>query len=891
MTVINEKDYLAHYGILRKSGRYPWGSGGTQSARNRSFLDHVDGLRKEGMSEVDIARGLGITTTQLRAAKSIAKTEQRQASINQAQRLKDKGYSNVAIGERMGINESSVRSLLEPGRKDKADILQSTSNMLKAQVDEKGFIDIGTGVEHHLGVSRTKLDTAVAVLKEKGYEVHNVQIDQLGTGNKTLVKVLGPPGTTYRDIVSDKSRIKQVTDFSDDGGRSWTGLQPPLNVSSKRINIRYAEDGGADADGVIYVRPGVNDVSLGKARYAQVRIAVDGTHYLKGMAMYKDDLPNGVDLQFNTNKSNTGNKLDAMKNLKDDPENPFGAIVRQLPKLDAHGNPIKDSVRSAMNIVNEEGDWEKWSRSLSSQFLSKQSPKLAKTQLDMTYERRKNSLDEILSLTNPAVRKKLLDSYADDVDSAAVHLKAAHLPGQASHVILPINSMKETEIYAPNFTNGTRVALVRYPHGGSFEIPELTVNNRHPEAKRILGSNIKDAVGIHSKVAERLSGADFDGDTVLVIPNNAGKIKTSPALEGLKNFDPRSSYPAYDGMPTISPSKKQHEMGNVTNLIADMTIRGANTTELAAAVRHSMVVIDSEKHNLDYKQSAIDNGIAHLKDKYQTTPGSTGRGASTLITRASSQVRVNARRARPASRGGAIDKTTGQKVFEDTGETRVNRSGKVLPKTIKSKKLAETTNAHTLSSGTPIEKIYADHSNKLKALANEARKAAVNTRTTTVSPSAKHVYAKQVATLNSKLNLALRNAPLERQAQILANSIVSTKRQSNPGMDATDLKKIKSQALAEMRARTGAKKQQIQITDDEWSAIQAGAITNNKLSQILNNADLDQVKKLATPRINLVMTTIKQQRAKQMLADGYTQADVAAALGVALSTLKSSIAK
>lgn len=887
MTVIDEKDYLAHYGILRKSGRYPWGSGGTQSARNRSFLDHVDGLRKEGMSEVDIARGLGITTTQLRAAKSIAKTEQRQASINQAQRLKDKGYSNVAIGERMSINESSVRSLLEPGRKDKADILQSTSNMLKAQVDEKGFIDIGTGVEHHIGVSRTKLDTAVAVLKEKGYEVHNVQIDQLGTGNKTLIKVLAPPGTTYRDIVSDKSKIKQVTDFSDDGGRSFLGLQPPLNISSKRVSIRYNEDGGADADGVIYVRPGVNDISLGKARYAQVRIAVDGTHYLKGMAMYKDDLPDGVDLQFNTNKNNTGNKLDAMKALKDDPDNPFGAIVRQRIEKGKDG---KDKVTSAMNIVNEEGDWEKWSRSLSSQFLSKQSPKLAKTQLDMTYERRKNSLDEIMSLTNPAVRKKLLESYADDADSAAVHLKAAHLPGQASHVILPINTMKETEIYAPNYLNGTRVVLVRYPHGGSFEIPELTVNNNHPEAKRILG-RVQDAVGIHSKVAERLSGADFDGDTVLVIPNNAGKIKTSPALEGLRNFDPRSSYPAYDGMPTISPSKKQHEMGNVTNLIADMTIRGANTTELAAAVRHSMVVIDSEKHNLDYKQSAIDNGIAHLKEKYQSTPGSSGRGASTLITRASSQVRVNARKARPASRGGPVDKGTGQKIFENTGETRVNRSGKVLPKTIKSKKLAETSDAHTLSSGTPIEKIYADHSNKLKALANEARKAAVNTKTTTVSTSAKKVYAKQVSTLNSKLNIALRNAPLERQAQVLANAVVSTKRQSNPDMDSTDLKKLKSQALAEARARTGAKKQQIQITDDEWAAIQAGAITNNKLSQILNNADLDQVKKLATPRANLVMTTIKQQRARQMLADGYTQADVAAALGVALSTLKSSIAK
>jgi len=884
VTVIDEEDYLAHYGVLRRSGRYPWGSGGPEHASNDSFLGMVDNLRKQGLSETDIARGMGITTTQLRAAKSIAKTEQRQASIANAQRLKDKGYSNVAIGERMSINESSVRSLLEPGRKDKTNILETTSNMLKDQVAEKGFIDIGSGVENHVGVSRTKLDTAVAMLKEKGYEVHNVQIDQLGTGNKTLVKVLGPPGTTYRDIVSDKSKIKQITDFSDDGGRSFLGLQPPLNVSSKRVAIRYAEDGGADADGVIYVRPGVKDISLGTARYAQVRIAVDGTHYLKGMAMYKDDLPAGTDLMFNTNKSNTGNKNDAMKALKDDPDNPFGAIVRQRIEKGKDG---KDRVTSAMNVVNEEGDWEGWSRNLSSQFLSKQSPKLAKTQLDMTYEKRKADLDEIMSLTNPAVRKKLLESYADDADSAAVHLKAAALPRQASHVILPINSIKQTEIYAPNYRNGESVVLVRYPHGGPFEIPELRVNNNHPEAKKLLGQ-ARDAVGIHSKVAERLSGADFDGDTVLVVPNNAGKIKTSPALEGLKKFDPRSSYPAYDGMPKISPSRKQHEMGNVTNLIADMTIRGANTTELAAAVRHSMVVIDAEKHNLNYKQSALDNGIGHLKEKYQ---GNTRAGASTLVTRATSEIRVPTRKARSAAKGGPIDKATGKKVFENTDDTFVNRAGKVVKKTISSKKLAETDNAHSLSSGTPIEKVYADHSNKLKALANEARKAAVTTRTTPYSPSAKTAYSRQVTSLNAKLNIALKNAPLERQAQILANTVVSTKRQANTDMDSADLKKVKAQALAEARSRTGAKKQQVQITADEWAAIQSGAISNNKLSQILNNADLDQVKKLATPRANLVMTSIKQQRAKQMLASGYTQAEVADALGVALSTLKSSIVK
>lgn len=882
--IIDEENYLAHYGILRKSGRYPWGSGETQEARNRTFLDTVDGLRKDGLGEAEIARGFGISTTQLRAAKSIAKNAQKQADIGMAQRLKDKGYSNIAIGKRMGINESSVRALLSPGQKDKADVLETTSNMLKDQVNKKGYIDVGTGVERHVGVSATKLATAVSRLEEEGYKKYYVKVDQLGTGKQTTIKVLAKPGTTYSEVYKNRANIKQIADYSEDGGRSYLGLQPPLSVSSKRVKIRYAEQGGADADGVIYVRPGSKDLSLGGARYAQVRIAVDGTHYLKGMAMYKDDLPDGVDLVFNTNKRNTGDKLDAMKALKDDPDNPFGAVVRQITKTGSDG---KRKVTSAMNIVNEEGDWESWSKSLSSQMLSKQSPSLAKTQLDMTLDRKKRELDEIMSLTNPAVRRKLLESYADDADSSAVHLKAAALPRQGSHVILPINSLKDTEIYAPNFRNGERVALVRYPHGGIFEIPELTVNNNHPQAKRSLG-NAKDAIGINSKVAERLSGADFDGDTVLVIPNNNRKIKTAPALAGLKGFDPQAAYPAYRGMSRMSPRTKQVEMGVVSNLITDMTIQGANSSELARAVRHSMVVIDAEKHNLNYKQSAIDNGIAQLKTKYQGGPRA---GAKTLISQASAEVRVADRKGRSAAKGGPVDAATGRKVYEETGATYVNAKGQTVLKTVKSKRLAETDDAHTLSSGTVIEKVYADHSNKLKSLANEARRAAVNTKTTPYSPSAKTAYSKEVASLEAKLNVALKNAPLERQAQVLANAVVSQKRAANPDMDAAEVKKVKGQALAEARLRTGARKQRIDITDSEWAAIQAGAISNNKLNQILNNSDLDKVKQLATPKSNTSMSPAKLNRASAMLESGYTQAEVADALGVSLSTLKSGLSE
>jgi transposase len=576
---------------------------------------------------------------------------------------------------------------------------------------------------------------------------------------------------------------------------------------------------------------------------------------------------------FNTNKANTGNKLDALKKIKDDPDNPFGAVVRQRIGKDG-------KVNSAMNIVNEEGDWEGWSKSLSTQMLSKQTPALAKRQLDLAYKSKVDEFNEISSLTNPAVKKKLLESFSDDADASAVHLKAAALPRQGSHVILPVNSMKPTEIYAPNYRDGERVVLVRYPHGGIFEIPELTVNNKHPEAKKLLGQ-ARDAVGINSKVAERLSGADFDGDTVLVIPNNSRQVKTAPALEGLKGFDPQRAYPAYEGMKPMNARTKQLQMGDVSNLITDMTIKGASQSELARAVRHSMVVIDAEKHKLNWKQSAKDNGIAALKAKYQGGPRA---GSATLISRASSDVRVAERK-----QGYRIDSTTGKKIFSETGASYVNRAGDLVTKTSKSKRLAETDDANTLSSGTTIEKVYVDHSNRLKALANEARLTMQATKVTPYSPSAKAAYPKEVASLNAKLNIALRNRPLERQAQVVANATVSAKRQANPDMEPAELKKIKGQALAEARNRVGAKKERVVFTEAEWNAIQAGAISDNKLVQILANADLDQVKQLATPKTTILMTPSKQARAEAMLTSGYTQAEVADALGVSLTTLKTSI--
>jgi hypothetical protein len=892
------EEHLAHYGILQRSGRYPWGSGDTESKRNRSYLDTIEMHKEAGMSETEIARGYGITTTRLRAARTIALAQQKQEKILTAQRLREKGWSHEAIAQRMGLaGESSVRALLKPGELEKAKALTSTANMLEGHIAKKGLIDVGSGVEAHLGITTTKLNTAIEVLREKGYELFSqIPVPQVTTGKPTYTKVLAPPGTTFTYVSQNKNNIQSIMDtYSEDGGHSWLGIQPPISVSSKRVQVKYAEDGGAKADGVIYVRPGVKDLSMGSANYAQVRIMIDKTHYLKGMAIRRDDLPDGIDLVYNTNKrkdvplKSKDSKADQIfKPISEDPANPFGATVRQI-----HGPTGK--VTSAMNKVNEEGDWDRWSRNFSSQMLSKQNPTFAKQQLNETFERRIRELNEINSLTNPTVRKDLLLKFADQTDAAAVHLSAAALPRTATKVLFPITSMKPNEIFVPSMNNGEQVALIRHPHAGTFEIPNLTVNNRNREARRIIGTSAVDAVGIHHSTAQHLSGADFDGDYVLVVPNSRKSIKYTPALKELEEFDPQVyKLDADSPTPRITPSRKQNEMGKISNLITDMSLRGASPDKIARAVRHSMVVIDSEKHGLDWKQSEKDNGILALKEEFQVRVegGKKRTGARTLISRASSEVHLPERQPRPPRRGGSIDPATGKKVFEPTDRMVLDRkTGKLKLKTEKHELLSVTEDARSISSDTRMETIYAEHSNKLKAMANASRKQALTLKDTPASPSAKKVYADEVTSLNAKLDIAKRNRPKERQAQRLARTQVTQRRQANPHMEPEELKKIKQQALAEARRRTGAQRTQIKITQSEWDAIQAGAISASRLREIITNSDAESVKMLALPKHVYTMTSTKRARATQMLASGYTQAEVASALGVGLTTLKVSLAE
>lgn len=935
-------DILIHYGMPRRSGRYPWGSGEDPYQHGRDFLGRIEELKKTGWTETpeNIKKEFGLSTTQYRAQKGLAKDERRMLNVARAKSLKEDGLgdSEIArkISEEIGrdVNESTVRSWLNAESESRMKKARETADFIREQIDKKGMIDVGAGVSHELNISKEKLDQALAILEAEGYPVYGGRVPQVtNPAQKTTIKVVCPPGTEHKDIYNYEN-IHSLNEYiSRDGGDTYEKkFHYPESMDSKRLMIRYKEDGGIDKDGVIELRRNVPDLSLGESRYSQVRILVDGDRYLKGMALYSDDMPDGVDVIFNTNKSKDVPMRDVLKKIKDDHDNPFGSAIKDVTQGGQYwydpktGERVSASTKGAkLGLINkraDEGDWTEWKDALPSQFLAKQSRSLAKKQLDLAVADKTDEYNEISSLTNPTIKKHLLMKYADECDSAAVHLQAAALPGQKYHVIIPITSMKDTEVYAPNYENGTELALIRYPHGGTFEIPILKVNNKQPLAKKLIGTDSIDAVGINSKVAERLSGADFDGDTVMCIPTNdkAGKVKiiSTPPLKGLEGFDPKTAYPERKGMkymkdPVTGKDSTQMQMGIISNLITDMTLKGATQDELARAVRHSMVVIDAGKHKLDYKQSEIDNNIAALKKKYQTTIDADGRehtgGASTLLSRSKGEVSVLKRQGSPKVnlKGKAWydpNKPEGSLVYQIADDVnyevpKVNRrTGEVTivtkQRTQRSTKMAETDDAKTLISdaNTPMERLYADYANKMKDLSNRARVEAASTGKIAYSKTAKATYSEEVRSLDEKLRVALMNAPRERQAQLRANAEVNAKvrraKEEGRELKNDEIKKAGQQALSRSRADVNSvsrKDRSIKITDREWEAIQSGAISENVLKKILNNADVDELRQRATPRSTTTLNQAKINRIKAYSASNYTIGEIAKKLGVSVSTV------
>lgn len=950
------EDYLAHVGVGhdddppgRGSGRYGWGTGELAFQRLKPYdlVTTINKLKREGMSEGDIALQLDIVkvgkdgkmfgdTKSLRAIKQLAVMEDRAARRAKALEIYDKhmtknGKVNIsACAREMGLpNESSFRSLINDDINDRKMQLQKTIDQLEEAMTKTKYLDLSRGTAAQLEINENKLDTAVKAMELKGYHVYVIGEKQMGTGLQTNTKVLAPPEASYADVYKERDQIKPIQErvLDPDGNLTSLNIEGYSVVNKDRIKIIYNEEGGVEKDGVIEVRPGVPDLSLGRAHYAQCRIAVDVNddgeedHYLKGMVVYAahpDKMPPGVDIIVNSNKHVGTPPEDVFKKIKMkqkvdpetgksvdsdeiDRENPFGASIKRSDDLITTQRYYIDPKTgeqklSAINVVNEEGDWDKWSKTISSQFVSKQTPQLAEKQLNLTFAEKQNEFDEIKSLTNATIKKELLIEFADKCDSAAVHLKASGLPGQSAHVILPLDTIKDNEIYAPGYENGTRVALVRYPHAGRFEIPELTVNNNSRIAKQVIGPQGSDAVGITPKTASLLSGADFDGDTVAVIPirdpkgklisdvKTSNTIRDKKILDEIMNFEPKESYKGYPGMKVMSEEDKQKKMGEVSNLITDMTIQGAPIEEIVRVDKLSMVVIDAVKHKLDYRRAFNELNIKELKEKYQRQPDGTS-GAATLISRSKSESRVPLRKQWYASKNN-IDPETGEKIEHENYKysTWVDKeTGEIKQRTTKSSKMAEAKDARELLSGpdhngTPMERLYADYANNLKKMANEARLEYLEAEKQELSrnSSAAKAYASEVDSLNRKLLIAQKNQPMERQAQRMASVVVEARKQDAPNADKETIKKWKAQALASARARYGAEKKPFRFTDKEWEAIQAGAVGKTNLRKMMQYCDKDELKERAMPkRDDRSLPETKINLIRMMANGSYTQAEIA----------------
>lgn len=1001
------------------SGRYRQGSGDSpyQRAVSRQAMNYR--LTQEGLTEKERALAMGFkNTSELRAALSKDSAAIKAETARQCWELKQHGYSNRQIALKVygtTTKDTTVGNQLKSFYIDKANTNERVKQVLRDAVAKSKYVDVGIGTEHYIdvstenqpviGISKDRLGKCVTqLINDEGYVVQTIDIPQIMTDHKTTVKVLCPPGTTKSEVWENRADIGTVTDYFIDNGQTRCGIQPPHSIDPSRVHINYAEDGGKAADGTMYIRRNVDDISLGGANYAQVRIEVNGTHYLKGMAMYGNDdmFPNdNIDIVFNTNKSKDVPMLgvkdnSVLKPLKSDPENPFGATIKyQVYYDDPNGKFIKIPDKNgyqivpddgkhpeaphkslgAANIVNEEGTWGEWSKTIASQMLSKQPIKIIEPQLDLTFKEKKDEFDEIMSISQPEVKKKLLMDFADSCDSDAVDLKASGFPGQATHVILPVPGMPENEVYAPRYENGSHVILVRYPHQGTFEIPKLVVNNNRKEAIDILGENPIDAIGINSKVAEKLSGADFDGDTVQVIPADKIHFEVKDQLPGLKNFDAFTEYKGYEGMPKMTDEQKGFQMGLVSNLITDMTLIGAPTQHLERATKHAMVVIDAQKHNLDWKASEQKNNIEELRMIYQ---GKKSGGAATLISKASGQDYVWPRvdyqdipqfdskgnpvmtidksgNPKQKTKRFYIDPLSGKKLHTeerstytqytateydaDGNQVRIDiGNGKTKPHTITlyqkrrdpkthelleepafydrkgnkytgpidkikakeverkvettkmAKELERSGDAHNLSSGNKKEELYADYANKVYNLGNRARLETLSIEDSKVNPQAKKIYKDVVEVLEQKLVNAQKNAPRERQAQLFAGETVRMMALQYPDMSKEEKKKKKGQYLAAARSKFGAKKEQITLTQREWDAIMAGAVPKTTLKKILENCDLDSLKKMALPKDTSISES-KIARIKSLENTGFTIKQIAERTGLSESAVSKVILK
>lgn len=929
-------DELYHVGTPQEydgdpngSGRYRQGSGKNPHQHTSTFIEQLSMYKSQGLTTNQIAKAMDMKETKLRARISYHKDMKIRDTYYACKHLKEQHprMTNTEIAKTLGISEASVRGYLKKNEALKKDSLLSTMDILEKEIQKKGIIDVSQGTEKSAGlnqISKDKLRNACDMLElERGYTHEIIPVPQVQDfKNKTNTRVLAMPEYDRQYI---KSHINEIQPFEDymtsDNGDSWYKMKFPTLVDRKRIYVRYAEEGGTDKDGTIELRRGTPDLDLVGKQYAQVRIAVEGNQYMKGMAYMSDTVPDGYDIVYNSNKTRGTSDEKVFKPFKTtasgaiDKDNPFGAVLNNEVGQREYEDPIDGKKKlSPVNIVKPEGEWTGYRKDLPSQFLSKQEVPLIKQQLGAAIKEREIELLDISKVSNPAVKQKMLEDFGDNCDKAATELRGSALPRQATKVILPVPSLKDSECYAPQYEHGEEVVLVRYPCEGLFEVPKLKVNNHNAEGKRVVKQDSPDAIGVNPTVASQLSGADFDGDTVVVIPTKGQKIKVQDPIKDLVNFDTKAEYPGIitgyykNGKPkygcNIMTTDKQRnqQMGIASNLISDMTLVGADTDELVRATKYAMVVIDAKKHKLDWQKAAEDFKIAELHKKYQ---GSARGGASSIISRAKGELHVDEYRLT------GIDAKTGERIKLPTKKTRWDsKKQEYVPITTETTKMESVKDAYDLLSDrkynsktgewekvegkvpNPKEYVYADFANRLKKMANQARLDSIEAgKEIKEDREAAKKYAKEIESITQKLNDIKSYAPRERQAQRQASYVVRAKVESMGGdwkalQESGELSKIKEQAIAYQRARYNSKRPELKLTAKEWEAISHNACNKTLAQSVMKALTPETLRELATPASTKEIPAAKISRMKMMLANGHTAYEVSKALNISLSSIE-----
>ncbi len=918
---MSRKLYLAHTGTPQMydfdphgSGRYRQGSGEEPYQHKFNWLYEFDKAKKDhpNMSEAEVCDKIfNMSTTEARARKQWMEEDLKSYLSHRVYSMRydsegNKKMSTTAIAEKLTVmgydmSEANVRKYLKAHEdakygqiKDTAESLKETLKVYRENANgDRQYLDIGEGIANRLRISQTAFDAAVQRLKDEGYIINNIQVNQINSqikGQKTTMRLLGEPGITDHELAldaySDLGKIHYINEVYNVDAQTMGALATkPVPVSLDRIKINYA-DNNADVpqpkDGVIELRPGVADLDLGNGKkYAQVRINVDDKYYLKGMAIYNYDMPEGVDIIFNTNKSEGAPPSKVFKPLKrtrtledgsPDPNspidwnNPFGATIKPFDKGGQHQYTDENGKLkwSAINIVNEEGSWNEWKKGLPSQLLTKQPDNLARTQLDIAYHKKLEEYEKIQNIGIPAIKEKFLKDFADSCEQDAVDLKGWAMIGQSTKVLLPGTTLAPNECYCPDYpevieegpNKGQRfkVVCIRYPHNGPEEIVELYVNNHNKECKKIYGPTPKDLIAIPPSQLPKLGGADCDGDNVTVIPNNNNAIVVKDLLKGMEGYDAKIEYATDGSKETMSKRSMGIEMGKSTNLIMDMrSLYNPTTDELVRAFKYNQVVVDAHKHKLDWKQAAKDLKIAELRKKYQ---GNSQGGAYSLMSRASGPEYVDERKL-----GYTINKETGDKEYIPTNKTKLKKitnpdgtntwvqtDEKVKTKT---DRMYTVDNAYDLIKDrdlppTTIERIYADYANNMKDLARKCRLESLEVKKQEEKPTAraKQIYAEERTSIDEKLFKRDEYAPQDRAALRAATIYMKQVKEENPYMDTDEYKRKSAQAMTSARARCfkGGKKEKITITDKEWEAIENNAIDKSKLNKILLYADDDSIK-------------------------------------------------